>query len=226
MGFMADGAYVEQTSLRYSFFLNYEIAEPMSKKFFLALLSSLLILLVLSIGTGLWVYKQTKNNNLNKATLVGGSYSLTDHNGNSVTDKSFSDKFKIIYFGYTFCPDICPTGMAVISQALDLLGNKAKRIKPIFITVDPKRDNVEIMAEYHSHFHPSFSNLTGTLDQIRRVAKLYRVYYKKSDASEAENYLMDHSSIMYVLSPEGEYINHFGPEITPAQIVAFFNRIF
>ena len=198
----------------------------MSKKFFLTLLISLLILLVLSIGTGLWVYKQTKNNNLNKATLVGGSYSLTDHNGNSVTDKSFSDKFKIIYFGYTFCPDICPTGMAVISQSLDLLGNKAKRIKPIFITVDPKRDNVEIMAEYHNHFHPSFSNLTGTLDQIRRVAKLYRVYYKKSDASEAENYLMDHSSIMYVLSPEGEYINHFGPEITPAQIEAFFNRIF
>ena len=198
----------------------------MSKKFFLTLLSSLLILLVLSIGTGLWIYKQTKNNNLNKATLVGGSYSLTDHNGNSVTDKSFSDKFKIIYFGYTFCPDICPTGLAVISQALDLLGNKAKRIKPIFITVDPKRDNVEIMAEYHNHFHPSFSNLTGTLDQIRRVAKLYRVYYKKSDASEAENYLMDHSSIMYVLSPEGEYINHFGPEITPAQIEAFFNRIF
>ena len=198
----------------------------MSKKFFLTLLSSLLILLVLSIGTGLWIYKQTKNNNLNKATLVGGSYNLTDHNGNKVTDKSFSNKFKIIYFGYTFCPDICPTGMAVISQALDLLGNKAKRIKPIFITVDPKRDNVEIMAEYHSHFHPSFSNLTGTLDQIRRVAKLYRVYYKKSDASEAENYLMDHSSIMYVLSPEGEYINHFGPEITPAQIVAFFNRIF
>ena len=198
----------------------------MSKKFFLTLLSSLLILLVLSIGTGLWIYKQTKNNNLNKATLVGGSYSLTDHNGNSVTDKSFSDKFKIIYFGYTFCPDICPTGMAVISQALDLLGNKAKRIKPIFITVDPKRDNVEIMAEYHNHFHPSFSNLTGTLDQIRRVAKLYRVYYKKSDASEAENYLMDHSSIMYVLSPEGEYINHFGPQITPEQIIAFFNRAF
>ena len=198
----------------------------MSKKFFLTLLSSLVILLVLSIGTGFWIYKQTKNNNLNKATLVGGSYNLTDHNGNKVTDKSFSNKFKVIYFGYTFCPDICPTGMAVISQALDLLGNKAKRIKPIFITVDPKRDNVEIMAEYHSHFHPSFSNLTGTLDQIRRVAKLYRVYYKKSDPSEAENYLMDHSSIMYVLSPEGEYINHFGPEITPAQIVAFFNRIF
>ena len=198
----------------------------MSKKFFLTLLSSLLILLVLSIGTGLWVYKQTKSNNLNKATLVGGSYSLTDHNGKKVTDKSFPNKFKIIYFGYTFCPDICPTGMAVISQALDLLGKKAQRIKPLFITVDPKRDNIEIMAEYHSHFHPSFSNLTGTLDQIRRVAKLYRVYYKKSDASEAENYLMDHSSIMYVLSPEGEYINHFGPEITPAQIEAFFNRIF
>jgi protein SCO1/2 len=194
----------------------------MSKKFFLTLLSSLLILLVLSIGTGFWIYKQTKNNNLDKATLVGGSYNLTDHNGNKVTDKSFSNKFKIMYFGYTFCPDICPTGMAVISRALDLLGNKAKRIKPIFITVDPKRDNVEIMAEYHSHFHPSFSNLTGTLDQIRRVAKLYRVYYKKSDPSEAENYLMDHSSIMYVLSPEGEYINHFGPEITPEQIAAFF----
>ena len=198
----------------------------MSKKFFLTLLSSLLILLVLSIGTGLWVYEQSKNNYLNKSALVGGSYSLLDHNGARVSDKSFSDKFKIIYFGYTFCPDICPTGMANISQALDLLGNKAQRIKPIFITVDPKRDNVEIMAEYHNHFHSSFSNLTGTLDQIKHVAKLYRVYYKKSDPSEAENYLMDHSSIMYVLSPEGEYINHFGPEITPEQIAAFFNRTF
>lgn len=198
----------------------------MSKKFFLTLLSSLLILLVLSIGTGLWVYEQSKNNYLNKSALVGGSYSLLDHNGARVTDKSFSDKFKIIYFGYTFCPDICPTGMAIISQALDLLGNKAQRIKPIFITVDPKRDNVEIMAEYHNHFHSSFSNLTGTLDQIKHVAKLYRVYYKKSDSSKTENYLMDHSSIMYVMSPKGEYINHFGPEIRPEQIVAFFDRTF
>ena len=198
----------------------------MSKKFFLTLLSSLLILLVLSIGTGLWIYEQSKNNYLNKSALVGGSYSLLDHNGAQVTDKSFSDKFKIIYFGYTFCPDICPTGMAIISQALDLLGNKAQRIKPIFITVDPKRDNVEIMAEYHNHFHSSFSNLTGTLDQIKHVAKLYRVYYKKSDPTETENYLIDHSSIMYVMSPKGEYINHFGPEITPEQIAAFFNRTF
>lgn len=198
----------------------------MSKKFFLTLLSSLLIILVLSIGTGLWVYEQSKNNNLNKPALVGGSYSLLDHNGKKVTDKSFSNKFKIIYFGYTFCPDICPTGMAIISQALDLLGNKAQRIKPIFITVDPKRDNVEIMAEYHNHFHSSFSNLTGTPDQIKHVAKLYRVYYKKSDSTETENYLMDHSSIMYVMSPKGEYMNHFGPEITPEQIAAFFNRTF
>ncbi|MBB45658.1 MAG: SCO family protein [Rhodospirillaceae bacterium] len=196
----------------------------MSKKFFLILLGSLLILLVLSLGTGLWVYEQSKNNNLNKPALVGGSYSLLDHNGKKVTDKSFSNKFKIIYFGYTFCPDICPTGMAIISEALDLLGNKAQQIKPIFITVDPKRDNVEIMAEYHRHFHSSFSNLTGTLDQIKHVAKLYRVYYKKSDPFEAENYLMDHSSIMYVMSPKGEYINHFGPEIRPEQIVAFFDR--
>ena len=198
----------------------------MSKKFFLTLLSSLLILLVLSIGAGLWVYEQSKSNNLNKPALVGGSYSLLDHNGKEVTDKSFPNKFKIIYFGYTFCPDVCPTGMGIISQALDLLGNKTQRIKPIFITIDPKRDNVEIMAEYHSHFHSSFSNLTGTLEQIKHVAKLYRVYYKKSDPSDTENYLMDHSSIMYVMSPKGEYINHFGPEITPERIVAFFDRTF
>ena len=82
------------------------------------------------------------------------------------------------------------------------------------------------MAEYHSHFHSSFSNLTGTLEQIKHVAKLYRVYYKKSDSAETENYLMDHSSIMYVMSPKGEYINHFGPEIRPEQIVAFFDRTF
>ena len=114
--------------------------------------------------------------------------------------------------------------MAVITEALEILGQKADAIKPLFITVDPKRDTVQTMSEYYNHFHPSFSNLTGTLNEINKVAKLFKVYSKISSKSDPANYLMDHSSIMYVMSPEGKYLNHFSSDTTPEQIVTFFNR--
>ena len=196
----------------------------MSKSVFLTLFISLFMLLILSITAGIWVLVKPKSDQESESTFIGGAFILTDHNGQKITEKSFPGKFKILYFGYTFCPDICPTGMTIISEALDLLNDKSAYIKPIFITVDPKRDNVQVMAEYHRHFHPSFSNLTGTQHEIDHIAKLYKVYYKKSNPSEIKDYLLDHSSIMYVLSADGKYLTHFGPGATSAQIAAFFNR--
>ena len=196
----------------------------MSKRIFLTLFISLFILLILSITAGIWVLVKPKNDEINGSAFIGGTFILTDHNNQKITEKSFPRRFKILYFGYTFCPDICPTGMTIISEALDLLNDKAAHIKPLFITIDPKRDNVQVMAEYHRHFHPSFSNLTGTQDEIDHIAKLYKVYYKKSNPDEVKDYLLDHSSIMYILSAGGKYLTHFGPGATSAQIAAFFNR--
>lgn len=143
--------------------------------------------------------------------LVGGPFSLVDHHGNKISEKSYAGKFKLIYFGYTFCPDVCPTELQVISSALDMLGDKAAPIQPIFITVDPARDTVAIMAEYVSNFHESFVGLTGTPEQVTAAAKAYRVYFSKAKSADADDdsYLMDHSSIIYLMDGRGGFLKHF-----------------
>lgn len=148
--------------------------------------------------------------------LIGGPFALTDHNGKRVTDKDFGGKHKLVFFGYTYCPDICPAELQVMSAAMDNLGDKAKDVTPVFITVDPERDTVEQMKSYVENFHPSLVGLTGSPEEIRKAAKAYRVYYKKTHSESASDYLVDHSSIVYLMSPDGEYLAHFaygtGPE--------------
>ena len=141
--------------------------------------------------------------------LIGGPFSLIDQHGKPVSEKSYAGKFKLIYFGYTFCPDVCPTELQVISAALDILGDKAAPIQPIFITVDPARDTVAIMAEYVSNFHESFVGLTGTPEQVAAAAKAYRVYFSKAKTEDDDSYLMDHSSIIYLMDANGDFIKHF-----------------
>jgi len=141
---------------------------------------------------------------------VGGPFSLIDHNGKRVTDKDFRGRYMLVYFGYTFCPDVCPQGLQVISAALDKIGPKAKRVAPIFITVDPERDTLEYLKPYIESFHPSFVGLTGTSAEIGEVARAYRVYYKlqKEDATSTD-YLVDHTSIVYLMDPDGAFVTHF-----------------
>src|SRR5690606_11015171 len=103
--------------------------------------------------------------------LVGGPFALTDHTGERVTDQDFRGRYMLVYFGYTWCPDVCPTELQVISSALDELGDKAAQIRPIFITVDPERDTVAQMADYVANFHPSFVGLTGSSEEVAAVAK-------------------------------------------------------
>ncbi len=141
--------------------------------------------------------------------LIGGPFTLTNHKGERVTHKDFQGRFMLVYFGYTYCPDICPAELQVIAAALDKLGPKADRITPIFITVDPERDTVPRMAEYVSHFHKQLIGLTGTNEEIRAVAKAYRVYFAKAKKdTSATDYLMDHSSIIYVMNNKGDYVTH------------------
>ena len=145
---------------------------------------------------------------------IGGPFKLTDHNGRPVTDKTFADKYLLVYFGYTYCPDVCPTGLTEISNALVLLGPSAEKVQPLFITIDPARDTPEQLKEYATYFHPKILGLTGSAEEIATVAKAYRIYYAKVKPKEADadpdDYTMDHSAIMYLMGPDGKFIQHFG----------------
>lgn len=142
--------------------------------------------------------------------LVGGPFQLVDHNGKRVSDTDFRGRYMLVFFGFTFCPDVCPTALQVSSTALDKLGDKARRVVPIFISVDPERDTPEQLKSYVSSFHPSLIGLTGTLEEITAVARAYRVYYRKvKDEKSSAGYTMDHTSIVYLMGPDGKFITHF-----------------
>lgn len=144
--------------------------------------------------------------------LIGGPFTLTDHTGETRTAGDFRGRPMLVYFGYTYCPDVCPTGLQTLSDALDRLGEAGERIQPVFITVDPDRDTPEVMADYVAHFHPRLVGLTGTQAQIDQVTKAYRIYASKR--GEGDDYLVDHSAYTYLMGPDGEYITHFNHGIT------------
>ena len=145
-----------------------------------------------------------------RAADIGGPFSLIDHYGNRVTHESYNGKYLLIFFGYSFCPDICPTELLVMGQTLDKLGNDAARIQALFITIDPERDTSEAFAQYMPNFHPDLVGLTGTSEEVAATAKSYRVYFRKGEKKAGETtYLMSHSSIVYFMSPKSEYLTHF-----------------
>ena len=161
---------------------------------------------------------------------IGGPFSLTDHTGKTVTDKDFEGKYLLVFFGFTYCPDICPTTLSEIARTMDLLGDEAGAVQPLFITVDPERDTPEIMAEYVAAFHPAIIGLTGTLDQTAAVAKAYRLYYEKAPAEEGQaiadsgNYTVNHQGNTYLMNPEGEYLRHFSYGTPPKEMAASIGR--
>ena len=143
---------------------------------------------------------------------IGGPFTLTDHTGTVRTEKDFHGKMMLIYFGYTYCPDVCPTALQIMSVALQNLGGKAETVTPVFITVDPERDTVKHLGDYVKNFHVRMVGLTGSAEQIKQAAKVYRVYYRKAKPASGDppkDYLMDHSSVVYLMDREGRYITHF-----------------
>jgi protein SCO1/2 len=164
------------------------------------------------------LYQRTLIGGVSGEALIGGPFELTDQNGNQVTDQTFKGKLTLVYFGFTFCPDACPTALGVMSATLDKLDVAADRVVPIFITVDPDRDTVPVMKDYVSNFHPRMVGLTGTKQQIAQVAKAYRVFYQKAAGTAPDEYLMDHTLLIYLMDGDGKYITHFGPDATPDQI--------
>ncbi len=149
---------------------------------------------------------------------VGGPFTLTDTHGATVTDATFRGRWMLVYFGYTYCPDVCPTELQTIAGALDKLGPLASRVTPLFITVDPERDTPAAMADYVKLFDDRIVGLTGTPEQIAAVARAYRVYYAKATSKDSTTYLMDHSSFMYLMGPDGTFHALYQPGMKPQDL--------
>jgi protein SCO1/2 len=149
---------------------------------------------------------------------VGGPYALTDQNGKPRSSDSFQGKYQLIYFGYSYCPDVCPTTLALMAAALEKLGADKDRIVPVFITIDPKRDTPSVLKKYMAAFGPGFVGLTGTPDEIERVEKEFHVYAKKHPLPGG-NYSLDHSSVIYLLGPDGKLVGYFDDAVTPDDLV-------
>jgi len=184
----------------------------MSTRTFVIVVTLLSALLAGTVVGGYLIWSRTDQGGV---AMIGGPFTLVDQTGRTVTQDTLKGKWSLIYFGYTYCPDVCPTSLSTMTLALEALPPEmVEKITPVFISVDPERDTVEQLALYHESFHPSFLMLTGTPEQVREAARAYRVYYRKAENDSATEYLMDHSSITYLMDPKGNYVTHFGHDVT------------
>lgn len=189
-------------------------------------------LLVLVVGGGVAVFyvkylktlkekeiEEKKIRSHGKAAL-GGPFSLVDHNGERKEHSDFFGQWVLIYFGFTFCPDVCPEELEKITEAIKILEMTPglPTIQPLFITVDPKRDSPDVIKKYLSEFHPRLLGLTGNKEEIERATKAYRVYYSIGPSDDPMDYLVDHTIIMYLVDPEGNFREYFGQNRTTEEI--------
>ncbi len=158
----------------------------------------------------------------------GGPFTLVDHTGAPRTDRDFHGRFMLVFFGYTNCPDICPTGLTTMAAALDALGARAAQVQPLFITVDPERDT-EVLADYVAHFHPRLVGLSGSQAQVGAAVRAYRVHRGKvvtSADAGADDYLVTHSSLTFLMDPDGAFLTLFPHGTTaPAMATAIGNYL-
>jgi len=162
--------------------------------------------------------------------IVRGRFSLIDETGRAVTEADYDGAWRLVFFGYTYCPDVCPTTLNTIAGVLARLGADAARVKPLFITVDPARDTPEVLAEYVAAFDRRITGLTGTAEQIAAAARAFGVYYAKvgneagGDDAPSGDYLMDHSAFIYLMDPKGRYLAAFSHDDAVDKIVAGIRR--
>ena len=154
---------------------------------------------------------------------VGGPFTLTDQSGKQRSDSEFRGKLMIVYFGYSYCPDVCPTDLMAITQALDALGPAAEGIQPVFITIDPERDN-KVLAQYVSAFHHSLVGLTGSPEEIRRVANLYKASYAKVRDERNGDYTIDHAGVIYLMGRNGEYLGFMPPQTSSGRLTEVLRK--
>ena len=192
-------------------------------RFPVVLLPFLLLATVLAAGA-LWrlgdlrAQRGVQTISIDKVEL-GGPFTLTDQDGQKRRDSEFRGKYMLVFFGYTFCPDVCPTTLAVMAAALDKMGAGADRIVPIFISVDPERDKPDVLKAYLSAFGPRFVGLTGTEDEIAATAKAYRVYVQ-AHKDDGANYTVDHSGVVYLMDKSGGFLANYSLDASPDKLAA------
>ena len=180
--------------------------------------------MVIAVAIGLTVNTLFLNENRDNPRItgvaaVGGPFELVNHKGETVRDTDYRGSYLLVMFGFTNCPDVCPTELQLITEALGVLGPMAKKVQPLMITVDPERDTVEVLADYVSNFHPSIMALTGSVEQIKAVAGAYKAYFAKGAIDKDGEYFMDHSPFIYLMDPNGQYLHHFAP-YTSSEVIA------
>jgi cytochrome oxidase Cu insertion factor (SCO1/SenC/PrrC family) len=155
------------------------------------------------------------------AASIGGPFTLTDQAGKRVTEADFKGKVTLYYFGFTFCPDACPTSLLLAQTALEELGKRADgKVQVVLVSVDPERDTPAVLKEYVEQFGPQFIGLTGSADEVASAARNFRVYYRKVPSKDGAPYLMDHSSILYLMDRNGRYVQAFTHNSKSADIAA------
>ena len=163
---------------------------------------------------------------------IVGSFALTDDEGRQVSEADYRGRYLLVYFGYTYCPDICPTELAKMTSALELFEradpDRARTVVPLFISVDPGRDTQAVLKDYARHFHPRLVALTGTTSQVKAAAQAYKVYFAKvypdERARNADGYLIDHSSQIYLMGPDAHYVTHFSAGASAEDIAVELER--
>ena len=186
-----------------------------------AILGLLMAMLLIGAGGYIWLSGGTP-----AGISVGGPFALVNGDGKAVSDKDFRGKYMLVYFGYTFCPDVCPTTLSAVADAMDRLGPKAERLRPLFITVDPKRDSPAVVKQFAAAFGPRVEGLTGSAAQIATVAKAYRVYYAEHRTGPGpDDYTMDHSSVLYLMGPDGRLIAPIRADMAADQMAAALAKL-
>lgn len=194
--------------------------------------ATLVIFILLLALAGGWLATKNTPQAVEEATTgsaaIGGSFTLTDQQGNAFKEQQLRGKYALIFFGFTHCPDICPAGLSTITNALEILPESvASQINPVFITVDPERDTPERMAEYTANFHPDFISLTGTPEAVAEAADNYKVFYEKAGVHQDAdgNYMVNHSGYVYFMGPDGNYIKHFSHNADPQKLAAMVSDV-
>ena len=192
------------------------------------------VLVAVGLGATLWFAVMQKpdqaalacsgNQIAGGSNVIGGPFELVDENGTTVTDKDVFTEPSLVYFGYTFCPDVCPLDNSRNAEAVELLEATGYQVQPVFISIDPDRDTAEVVKEFTDYLHPRMLGLTGSHEQVKAASQAYRTYYKKNE-SDDEFYLVDHSTFTYLVLPETGFVEFFPRETTAeemAEITACF----
>lgn len=149
---------------------------------------------------------------------IGGPFTLVNGDGQTVTDKDVITKPSLVYFGYTFCPDICPLDVARNAEAVDILEERGFDVTPVFITIDPERDTPEVVRDFAANLHPKMIGLTGSVEQVKAASQTYKTYFRKQASEDPEFYLMDHSTFTYLVLPEKGFVDFFKRDETSEQM--------